>query len=200
METLKELEDSYNKTKEKFQETHTRDLYSYLQLPDDQVNKKNTVIASMLKKNPFKSLFEQKNDDTIKQVKEQYDDLSGRIDKETLILPTCGELNDNKELITVFRPTSKIVPGGDRSPFKAGTYIVSPRVILRVFKMGGYGVPSDNSLRVSMLNGPNITVGSEINKLIGEFEKNPSEHPGDLVKAYKSIMDEYDRIGKGSEE
>lgn len=204
MDTFKDFENSYNKSKESFEETHTRDLYSYLQLSDDQINRKNTVIASILEKNPFKSLFEERNDDTINQMKKYQDSLSRRIDDYTLILPTCGELNENKELIAVFRSTAKVVPGGDRSPFESGTYIVGPEGILRVKFLGGYGVPSEKNLRVSRpdeIYSTEVTVSSEINMIVGEFEKNPSEHPGDLVKAYKSIIvEQNESIVKASEE
>ncbi len=157
-------------------------------------NRKNKIVDEIIEKNPLKSLFDERNDPSLEQMSGYVKKAKESIDSMLEVLPTCGELSEKKELVMLFRTTSKIVGAGEESPFNELSLIVGPKGVFLIRNLGKYGKrifegsidvsrPSEGGVSKNL-----ISIDSDVRKLIESFEQNPSvENKGKLLEAYEKI-------------
>ena len=178
-------------TDRSYEDNVTKDAWSTCGL---EPNRKNKIVDEIIEKNPLKLLFDERNDSSLELMLDYVKEAKKSVDSFTEVLPTAGELSENKELVMLFRTTSKIVGAGEQSPFNELSLIVGCKGVFLIRNLGKYGKRiSEGSIDVShpseggVSKNP-ISVDPEVRKMVETFEQNPSvENKGKLLEAYEKI-------------
>jgi hypothetical protein len=170
------------------EENVTKQAYSVLGI---ELNEKNKTISKLLKKNRLKRLFDERKDSSLEQLTSYHRKMREILrDKYRKPFPTCAELDEDGNVIALFRQTGSVVSGGDSDPFLGASFIVGPQGVFKIGELGSFGQPpSPGTIRVAKVNSREATFEipsrvADAKALIEEFEADPfgDENSGNLAK------------------